>query len=417
MIRYMLYKMENEVQAYAWGSRSALAELYGFENPEGEPQAELWMGGHPKAPSRLLIGQGGEDFLAVPLTDHIGNDPEGVLGRAAEQFGPRLPFLFKVLCAGEPLSIQVHPSKQQAEAGFAREERDGPAIDAPNRNYRDDNHKPELICALTPFWGLRGFRAAEEIRAELTGHEFTSSDISLQLPESDDDIATFFATLLTLSEDERRNLVAAAIARATSRWQGNAGDGLPEANHPLARYYWVLRIAEVHPGDIGIISPLILHVFSLLPGEAIFQPAGILHAYLHGVGAELMANSDNVLRGGMTVKHIDVAELMKVGRFRPDRPEPVVAQPSQKIAGRGVNAEAFPTPFAEFELHRVEIDSGEATITGGVPQIILCHQGSGEALAGSTKTRLRPGESAFAEASTDEVRLTGSGVFFVARTP
>jgi len=412
----MLYKMKNEVQEYAWGSKTALQELYGFENSEGKPQAELWMGGHPKSPSMLLLGEANSDvFSEVPLPEHIENDPGRVLGEAATRFGARLPFLFKVLCAAEPLSIQVHPSKEQAESGYAREDACGPAIDAPDRNYRDDNHKPELICALRPFWGLRGFRTAEQIREEFGGHEFTSSDIVLRLPESDDQIATFFERVLTLNKDERRALIAAAISRATARWESNAGDGLPEHGHPLARYYWVLRIAEVHPGDIGIVSPLILNVFSLAPGEAIYQPEGVLHAYLYGVGAELMANSDNVLRGGMTIKHIDVPELMKVGVFTPEPPEPVVPEVSRDVTGRDVSAEIFPTPFAEFALHRVELDQGEATIAGGVPQIILCHEGSGEALAGPTKTLLQPGESAFVEAATEEVSLSGSGEFFVAR--
>jgi mannose-6-phosphate isomerase len=179
----------------------------------------------------------------------------------------------------------------------------------------------------------------------------------------------------------------------------------------------VLRIAEVHPGDVGIVAPLILNVFSLAPGEAIYQPAGVLHAYLHGVGAELMANSDNVLRGGMTVKHIDVAELMKVGVFTPDRPEPVAPESSSAVSGSGVRAEVFPTPFEEFALHRLELDRGEATISGGLPQIIFCHEGSGEALAGPAKSLLQPGESAFVEAATDDITLTGSGVFFIARIP
>jgi mannose-6-phosphate isomerase len=414
MIKAMLYKMRNQVQPYSWGDREALCELYGTENPGNEPQAELWMGGHPKAPSLLVDGASGD---TVSLPKHISSDPQAALGPARNAFGDRLPFLFKVLCAAEPLSIQAHPSLSQARAGFAREEAEGPAITADNRNYRDDNHKPELICALRPFWGLRGFRTAAEIQQEFQGQEFVSSDVDLGLPETDADIRGFFHALLLLPEDERRNLVAAGLARATARWESNEGSSPPEPGNPLARYYWVERIAEVHPGDIGILSPYFLNLFSLEPGQAVYQPAGILHAYLYGVGVELMANSDNVLRGGMTVKHVDADELLEVGRFEPDAIELVEPRASDAVEVSQGQAIAFPTPFEEFELQKVTVESGTAAVKGEVPQIVFCHSGSGLIRCGNENVRLLPGESAFADAAAGSLGLEGPGEFFLARVP
>lgn len=404
----MLHQLENTIQRYAWGSATALTELYGVENPSGEPMAELWMGAHPRAPSRITV-----DDEAVTLDEYIAHDPERILGPASHRFDGELPFLFKILCAAEPLSIQVHPSLEQAARGFEREERAGIDRSAGERSYRDRNHKPEVICAIRTFWGLRGFRPLAEIRDEFTTVELSEADAELTLPSSSGELAGFFRDLITKGEDERRELIAAALALSRGRWPAGSAKQAPEPDDPLARYYWVLRIADVHPGDIGILSPLLLNVFSLRPGEATYQPAGVLHAYLGGVGVELMANSDNVLRGGMTVKHVDVDELMQVGRFESEEPV-VLSGESREEAGCTIVG--YPTPFGEFAFSRVATGR-DCAMDFRMPGIIFCHEGPVRLRGGGQDLRLEPGESAFVDAATGELRLSGAGELFVATVP
>jgi len=413
----MVYRLSNTIQPYAWGSKDALAELYGFERARGEPMAELWMGAHPRAVSRISVND-----TEVGLDAYIAEHPDRALGPAADRFDSRLPFLFKILCAAAPLSIQVHPTLEQASVGFAAEDAAGVDRDAPERNYRDDNHKPELICAIRPFWGLRGFRSVADIRDELTTVEFRAADARPTLPESEDELKDFFRRLLSMPEGPRRELIAAAVSLSSGRWPGGRPETVPEVGNPLARYYWVLRIAEEYPGDIGILSPLLLNVFSLRPGEATYQPAGVLHAYLHGVGAELMANSDNVLRGGMTVKHIDIDELMTVGRFRSDA---TVVLSGEEISHRddarpGDGAYCreieYPTSFDEFAFSRL-VAGGDCHVPAGTAQILFCHAGPLSVRCDGLDLDLSAGESVFVDAASEDLRVFGAGELFRARVP
>jgi mannose-6-phosphate isomerase len=364
--------------------------------------AEIWMGAHPRAPSRLA-GNDGE----IPLGEFIAADPVAALGaEAASRYGGQLPFLFKVLAAAQPLSIQAHPNLEQAKAGFAREEAAGVPRDAPTRNYRDANHKPEVICALTDFWGLRGFRDARDIRADFAG---LAAGVSLTLPSGDDELAGFFRGLMALDAEARSLLVESAVSAARERWD-EAGRA-PAPHDQDARYFWVQRLAEFHPGDIGIVAPLFLHVFALRPGEATYQPAGVLHAYLQGLGVELMANSDNVLRGGLTVKHIDVPELLEVGVFRPEPPAVLTGTPR---AGDGGCAEfAYEAPFSEFALSRIQVN-GECRLGGARPLIVLCGAGRVELADGALNEALVPGDSVFVPASVARLTVRGSGTLYCA---
>jgi len=405
----MVFPLVNTVQPYAWGSPTAVPDLFGTPNPSGKPIAEIWMGAHPKAPSQLVVGGG-----QVSLVRHIQDDPVGALGSVvATRFGGRLPFLFKILAAAEPLSIQAHPTLPQARAGFAREEAAGIPIDAPNRNYRDDNHKPELIYALTPFWGLRGFRAPEEIRLDFTASPITVPE-GLMLPAGESELSEFFRTLMTLHQSDRAALIDSAIRVAENRWSG-AGRR-PEPGDPLARYCWLLRLSEKYPGDVGVLAPLFLNVFSLRPGEATYQPAGVLHAYLEGVGVELMANSDNVLRGGLTAKHVDLDELLAVGVFR--------SEESQLIAGRQASpaelsnactVSDYPAPFEEFAFSRIDV-RGYCSIACGAPQILLCSTGSVTLSAHGQPVGVAPGESVFVRADEPGLEVDGSGTLLRATT-
>ena len=363
-----IHRLENPVQHYAWGSRTAIPELLGLPSPAGEPWAELWMGAHAVGTSRIRAREGSE-----PLAAYIARDPEAVLGGAvAQHFAGALPFLFKVLAAAAPLSIQAHPSLAQARDGFARESRAGIALDAPERCYRDANHKPELICALTPFHALNRFREPREIAdrfAALGEPAIAAAVAALQARADRDGVAAFFAALWTLAEPARRALVARAVAWARGR-----------ADDSAAR--WVGALAAAYPGDIGVVAPLLLNVVELAPGEAMFLPAGELHSYLEGTGIEIMANSDNVLRGGLTAKHVDVAELLRTLSFRTGAIERLRPRPG--AVGEGV----YDTPAEEFALGVLEVRPGApyaAPVARGI-EILLCTSGGGRLIAGEIES-------------------------------
>ncbi|KAK1181545.1 mannose-6-phosphate isomerase, class I [Streptomyces sp. NBS 14/10] len=393
-------RLVNTVRPYAWGSATAIPELLGTE-PTGEPQAELWMGAHPGAPSRVDRGEG-----PVALSDVIAADPEGELGPdAVGHFGPRLPFLLKVLAAASPLSLQVHPDLAQAKAGFADEEARGVPVDAAHRNYKDANHKPELICALTPFDGLCGFRAADEAAGLLAALEVDSLkpyvDVLHAHPESHA-LREVLTAVLTADREAIADTVHQAAAAAERL---GAQDG-PHA--PAYRAY--ASIARHYPGDPGVIAAMLLNYVRLQPGEALYLGAGVPHAYLDGLGVEIMANSDNVLRCGLTPKHIDVPELLRIVRFESEAPG--VLRPEADSSGE----EVYATPIDEFRLSRYVLaeGTGPRPLPSRTPQILLCAAGkavlSGTGVDG-TELRLTQGESAFVPAG-EAVALSGPGTVF-----
>jgi mannose-6-phosphate isomerase len=401
-MRTMVFLLENAVQPYAWGSPTAIPELFGVPNPTGGPIAEIWMGAHPKAPSQLV-----RDGERISLARHIEEDPIGVLGEAvARRFDNRLPFLYKVLAAAQPLSIQAHPTLDQARAGFAREEAAGIPRDAAERNYRDDNHKPELIYALTPFWGLRGFRSPAQIRSEFSARVLSPPE-SLRLPQDESGLKGFFASLMVLPVSERQRLLDAAVHLAQEHWPNP--ESHPEPGEKLARYFWLQRLSESYPGDVGVLAPLFLNVFSLNPGEATYQPAGVLHAYLEGTGMELMANSDNVLRGGLTPKHVDLDELLAVGMFRTEELQVVTGRQGGSGAGSsGCPCVEYPAPFEEFVFSRIDV-RGRCEIETGGPQILFCSAGSLSVSAGGPPVLLATGDSAFVSAQESGLGAEGNG--------
>ena len=303
--------LQNTIQEYNWGARTVIADLLGKTSPSEKPQAELWMGAHPKAPSLVML-----DGRSESLADIISADPEDVLGETvADRFGKRLPYLFKVLAAARPLSIQAHPNRTQAEKGFRREEMAGIPLDGPERNYRDADHKPECLCALTPFWALMGFRKIKDLTARLLTCCPKSLSVELGALERTPDssgLKRVFESLLTLSAGRRENVVNEAMHAAR------------EERVDADSCKWMHKLNRYYPDDIGALAPLFLNLVCLEPGQALFLPAGRLHSYLEGAGIELMANSDNVLRGGLTPKHVDVPELMNVLDFR-ERPLSILA--------------------------------------------------------------------------------------------
>ena len=270
-----VFTLHNTVQEYAWGSRSSIPELLNRPSPAERPQAELWMGAHPKAPSRVLSAEGGE----ISLAELIARDPVSVLGRGvAEKFANRLPFLFKVLAAARPLSIQAHPNLEQARTGFRKENESGIPLDAFQRNYRDDNHKPEAISALTPFWALNGFRRIPEMIELLGSVGFSSIGklvAAFQGNPSEAGLKAFFAALMALDRETRERAIREALGWAEGRLDEQSREQLHERSQPrggsvpgiavprVAVPRWLLRLADLYPGDIGVLSPLLLNL--LLP--------------------------------------------------------------------------------------------------------------------------------------------------------
>ncbi|MFF4587630.1 mannose-6-phosphate isomerase, class I [Streptomyces sp. NPDC001388] len=375
-------RLDNTIRPYAWGSPTAIPHLLGTE-PTGEPQAEMWMGAHPGAPSRTERGT---------LAAVIDADPQRELGeRTVARFGPRLPFLLKLLAAGAPLSLQVHPDLAQARKGYEDEERRGIPVDAPHRNYKDANHKPELICALTEFDGLCGFRQPLRAAALLDGLGVDSLKPYVDLLHAHPEEAALrevLTAVLTADPEDMTHTVTAAAA-ACDRL---GGDYTPYAG-----------IAHHYPGDPGVIAAMLLNHVRLQPGEALFLGAGIPHAYLSGLGVEIMANSDNVLRCGLTPKHVDVPELLRVVRFEPG--DPGILRPEASPDGE----EVYETPIDEFRLSRYVLPEGGTVhdLTSRTPQILLCTAGTVRA----GEHELAPGRSVFVPAG-DKAELSGTGTVF-----
>ncbi|CAN7344599.1 mannose-6-phosphate isomerase, class I [Arthrobacter sp. LjRoot14] len=408
-----MYKLANSIRDYPWGSKTLIAD-YLDRSPSGAPEAEMWIGAHPGAPSVALLDTG-----HTRLDEVIDADPEGLLGpRSRAAFGNALPFLMKVLAAESPLSLQVHPNREQAATGFAAEEALGVPKDAQTRNYKDHNHKPEMILALTDFDALCGFRSAAETKAIfealVTSFRETGTEspkvlhqISCILAGADEptSIQQAFAGLIRGGDEVSRAVQATAALLKSTPYDGP---------HPAA-LKTALELNEAYPGDPGVLISLLLNRVSLRPGEAVYLPAGNIHAYLHGLGIEVMASSDNVLRGGLTTKHIDVDELLRTVVFMP-LPVPRLA-PTSPAKGHLI----WQPPFDEFQLQRIELEPGGRSpeLPAGVPVLVLVASGSGVLETRAQSFELGQGDSAFTGANETPVTLraaTEPVVAFVATT-
>jgi len=352
-----LLRLKGAIQHYAWGGYEFIPELVEIENTRREPCAELWIGAHPLAPATAEL-----DGVEVPLSTLLELAPEAILGpTVASRFGTTLPYLLKVLDVRAMLSIQAHPNRRQAEDGFARENAAGVPLTAPWRNYRDASHKPEANVALTDFWILHGFRTPDEI-----------ADLLDQVPELRPLMPDFGTRLQRLGKDAaaRRRLLRALyerlmrlpqpaiddildplVARATAALERGAVD---RSSADL----WVARASRQFPSadghrDRGLVSLYLLNLIHLAPGEGTFIPAGVLHSYLEGVAVEIMASSDNVLRGGLTSKHVDVPELLETLTFESGRPR--ILEGSQMSDSEHV----YGTPAGEFTLSRLDLVAGK----------------------------------------------------------
>ncbi len=381
-----MQKLINSVQNYAWGSKTALTDLYGIANPDNLPMAELWMGAHPKSSSKIEGAHGVRSLREV-----IDADKNTLLGtQVADRFG-ELPFLFKVLCADQPLSIQVHPNKQASEAGFAKENAAGIPLDAAERNYKDPNHKPELVFALTPFLAMNAFREFSEIVSLLQPVAGAHSAIAHFLEKTDAErLSHLFASLLNMQGEEKSRALAVLKAALNSQ------QGEP--------WQTIRVISEFYPDDSGLFSPLLLNVVKLEPGEAMFLFAETPHAYLKGVALEVMANSDNVLRAGLTPKYIDIPELVANVKF--------VAKPAAELLTQPVKNGAeldFPIPVEDFAFSLHELSSAESALAQQSAAILFCVEGEAVVSKGDERLVLKPGESAFIAASDSPVNVSGVG--------
>ncbi|WP_318365220.1 mannose-6-phosphate isomerase [Enterobacter sp.] len=382
-----MQKLINSVQNYAWGSKTALTDLYGVANPDNLPMAELWMGAHPKSSSKVQDAAG---QLRV-LREVIDEDKTALLGAAvAERFG-ELPFLFKVLCADQPLSIQVHPNKQASELGFAKENAAGIPLDAAERNYKDPNHKPELVFALTPFLAMNAFREFTDIVSLLQPVAGAHQAIAhfLEQPGAER-LSELFASLLNMQGDEKSHALA-VLKAALAKQQGEPWET-------------IRVIAEFYPDDSGLFSPLLLNVVKLNPGEAMFLFAETPHAYLKGVALEVMANSDNVLRAGLTPKYIDIPELVANVKFTPKPANELLTQPVKQG-----NALDFPIPVDDFAFSLHDLSVTESDLAQQSAAILFCVEGEALLSKGDERLVLKPGESAFISAGESPVQISGVG--------
>ncbi|MCD6218230.1 mannose-6-phosphate isomerase, class I [bacterium] len=405
-----IHILKNTIQNYAWGSKTAIPEILGVA-PSGEPQAELWMGAHPKAPSSVVC-----DETSIALDEYISSNPTGVLGKTiAEKFNNKLPFLFKILAAEKPLSIQAHPNLAQAREGFKRENDDGIPLDSPVRNYRDKNHKPEIICALTPYWAMNGFRYAEDsinllekvagdktAGGKVAGGNLVNELDAFKKEPNNRGLKLFFQSLMEMDEERKKNVVDESVILAEKFADDNPA------------FEWLVRLHGEYLGDVGIFSPLLLNLIQLKPGEAMFLHAGVLHAYLHGVGIELMANSDNVLRGGLTPKHIDLPELFKVVNFR-ETPLDILKPESANSA-----ESVYSSSADEFVLSVINIsaDNPYKSERNRSIEIMICTDGDAVIVDSIGESMdIKRGTCLMIPASVDYYSIEGDAVTYKASVP
>lgn len=388
-----MHLLQGTLQHYAWGTTDAIANLLGRE-PDGRPTAEYWLGTHPQGPAQAA---------GTTLDKLIGADPAVLGSRVRDSFGDELPFLMKVLSARHALSIQAHPSRAQAEEGFSRENAAGIALDSPERVYSDTWPKPEILIALDLFETLSGFREPVQTAALLSALGVAGELGSLMTPLTERKgaaaLAQVFLEVLSLDGDRARIIdVVSAAAMRHSGEPGPVGDFARTA----------VELDSVFPGDRGILAALLMNRVTLRPGEAIYVPAGHMHAHLRGTGIEVMANSDNVIRGGLTPKHVDVRELVAVVDFEPRTPQ--VLQPIRQRPG----VERYSITCPEFDVWRLPGSTEPVTLPGeGSARILFVVDGGVTLQGAGPGQELGRGEAVFLAAGEADLTVSGDGLAFL----
>lgn len=409
----MFVAIRNAPRDYAWGSRTLIAEFRGVE-PGGGPEAELWLGAHAGSPAEVVDAASAG---AADLAELIASNPTAALGPALAREGARLPYLLKLLAADRPLSLQAHPTAERARAGFAEEEAEGIAIDAFDRNYRDPFHKPELIVAVSEtFEALSGFRPLDEVRGVIEVMRAADAASDESQPGALDLLDARLAADEPLREavewllEDGRGGDTGEVAWLVERVTALAGSETALGSAYAASFRTVTDLAAEYPGDPGIVISLLLNRVTLHRGEALFLDAGNIHAYLSGLGIELMAASDNVLRGGLTRKHIDIPELLEVLDFTPIDP-PLLA--AAEVAPGVVE---YRPPVPDFTLYRVAPSTDAARVALSGPAILLAEGGVVEVTGASGSWRLERGEALFASPDEGVLAVTADGTAWVATT-
>ncbi|PST87795.1 mannose-6-phosphate isomerase, class I [Photobacterium iliopiscarium] len=389
--RTVFFKMDNVIQDYAWGSVTSIEQLFAIPNLDQKPQAEIWMGAHANGCSVITVN--GE---AVRLADFIATDPDAIIGAETQAKFAELPYLFKVLAAEKALSVQVHPSKYQAEIGYAKEEKTGIARNAANRNYKDPNHKPELVFALTPYQAMNGFRELAEIVELFTTINLdVISDLvnTFVANQTETGLRDFFEAMLSLEGERKEVAVNGLLAFCHEHKE-----------QPL--FALLIDLSEQYPGDIGLFVPLMLNVLTLQPGEAMFLSACTPHAYIKGTGLEIMANSDNVLRAGLTPKFMDVPELVANTEFKSMAANELLLAPTMVAGGLDYQ---IPVPDFKFSVYKqvndIALQNTSAEILFAIDAPLTVTHQNGETLT------LEKGQSVFIPAYAKAYSAHCDGMF------
>ena len=379
-----IYQLKGCIQDYAWGGKNYIANLLNITSNQAH-YAEYWLGAHPSAPSKVIGTQ-----EEISLGDFLHQNPTALGTQSRQLFGDNLPYLLKILDVANPLSIQLHPTKEQAEIGFAQENAAGIPLNDPKRTYKDDNHKPEMMIALSDFWLLHGFKTKAQILDTLRQRP---SLAVLATKLASQDLADFYADIMLATQDQ------------LAQWLLPIIDGQQKAyeQNQLAMQdpdYWVLYTLHAmqisrDKLDAGLMSFYLFNIVNLQVGEGIFQAAGVPHAYLRGQNIELMACSDNVIRGGLTPKHVDIEQLLKIIDCSEIVPQIIAPAPKNQVY-------TYPTPIADFALSNMpyakNTEISDRTLNG---TILLVMAGEITLEAAQQKMKLKQGQAAFIEADTD----------------
>ena len=376
-LKEKIFRLKGKVQHYAWGGYDFIPSLIGFSNTEHKPCAEYWMGAHPSASSDILVNN-----QPVSLYQVINEDiAETITDKVFQQFG-ELPYLLKILDVKDMLSIQVHPTKAEAIKGFEAEEAAGIPINATNRNYKDRNHKPEVMVALSEFWLLHGFK--QEAALERTLEDVQEFNIFLPLFKRAG-YKGLYQFVMEMSQEDIDRLLFNLVKRELRKKEYNE----LTKDQPG---WWVAKLfegkEEIKNIDRGIFSIYFFNIVKAEKGDAVFQGAGIPHAYLEGQNVELMANSDNVLRGGLTPKHIDVPELMKHTSF--------VGITPNVMKGNSIDLieKNYPCPVPDFGINKIELNGDDkyGSIAHSL-EILIVIEGAGVVNSKELNMVIRKGES------------------------
>ena len=376
------YRFEPVFKNYEWGSFTSIQRITGKKELSGIQVAEMWMGSHPNGDCSVYV----DERKAVKLSDLIKNYCDSVMGKDfCRIFGKQLPFLFKIIAADKPLSIQVHPSIQQAEKGFLKEESAGIELTGRERNFRDKNHKPELIYALTDFYMLKGFRKTEKIIENINAfsHSFSNfaESVSPEIAEGADDAASGAADHANDSVYLKKKLFAHILTAEKEYLAAVTDEVIKSAKKRKCLISeMIIKFHDIYGDDPGIISPLFMNIYKLEPGQAVFIPAGEIHAYVSGTGFEIMANSDNVIRGGLTPKHIDPEVLLDITNFKSSGPALVDPLKTE-------NENTYLTPAEEFVFSVINLEKGlyRKKDTGKSLEMFFCYSGTAKVVLCSDK--------------------------------